>query len=110
MTNRAAFQSLLAKFLASSSFCGPYRWSMPAVAPWIRANRNASAPASSMTASGSTTLPFVFDIFLPSGSRMSPDSEIVWNGGFPVSSSPSITIRATQKKMISQPVSRTDVG
>ena len=63
-----------------------------------------------MTASGSTTLPFVFDIFWPSGSRISPDSEIVWNGSRSVSSIPSITMRATQKKMISQPVSRTDVG
>ena len=67
-TNRAAFQSLFAKFRASSSFCGPNRWSWPAVAPWIRAKRSASAPASSMTASGSTTLPFVFDIFCPCGS------------------------------------------
>jgi hypothetical protein len=32
---------------------------------------------------------------------MSPDSEIVWNGSRPVSSMPSIIIRATQKKMMS---------
>ena len=67
----------------------------------MRANRSASAPDSSITASGSTTLPFVFDIFWPSGSRMSPDSEIVWNGATLVSSRPSMTIRATQKKMMS---------
>jgi len=34
----------------------------------------------------------------------------VWNGGRPVSHSPSIIIRATQKKMISLPVSMTLVG
>jgi hypothetical protein len=72
-TKRVAFQSLLAKFRALSSFCAPNRWSSPGVAPWMRAKRSASAPDSSMTASGSTTLPFVFDIFRPSASRIRPD-------------------------------------
>ena len=72
-TKRVAFQSLLAKFRAFSSLAAPNRWSWPGAAPWISAKRRASAPVSSITPSGSTTLPFVLDIFLPSGSRISPD-------------------------------------
>ncbi len=72
-TKRVAFHSLFAKFRACSSLVAPNRWSLPGVAPWIRAKRRASAPDSSMTPSGSTTLPFVFDIFWPAGSRMRPD-------------------------------------
>ena len=74
---------------------------MPGVAPWISANRRASAPDSSMTPSGSTTLPFVFDIFWPSGSRIRPDRYTLWKGTSSVSVRPSIIIRATQKKMMS---------
>jgi hypothetical protein len=109
-TNRAAFQSLFAKLRPVSSFCGPNRWSRPGVEPWRRANRSASAPDSSITDSGSTTLPFVFDIFDPYGSRIRPDSETVWNGSASVRWRPSIIIRATQKKRISYAVSMTDVG
>jgi hypothetical protein len=72
-TKRVAFHSLLAKLRAFSSLAGPNRWSVPGAAPWISANRSASAPLSSITSSGSTTLPVVFDIFLPYGSRMRPD-------------------------------------
>ena len=53
---------------------------MPGVAPWTSANRTASAPCSSIIPSGSTTLPFVFDIFAPYGSRISPDRYTVSNG------------------------------
>jgi hypothetical protein len=63
VTKRVAFHSLLAKFRAFSSFARPNRWSWPAAVPWITAKRRASAPVSSMIPSGSTTLPFVFDIF-----------------------------------------------
>ena len=100
-TYRVAFHSLLAKFRAFSSLVVPKRWSWPAVVPWITAKRRASAPVSSMTPSGSTTSPFVLDIFLPSGSRISPDRYTVRKGSLPVRWSPSIIIRATQKKMMS---------
>ena len=63
MTNRVAFQSLFAKFRAFSSLVAPKRWSCPGVVPWMSAKRSASAPVSSMTPSGSTTLPLVLDIF-----------------------------------------------
>ena len=72
-TNRVAFHSLFAKLRAASTLAGPNRWSLPGVAPWTTAKRRASAPTSSMVASGSTVLPFVFDIFAPYGSRMRPD-------------------------------------
>ncbi len=54
-----------------------------------------------MTPSGSITLPLVFDIFWPYGSRMSPLRYTYRNGVSPISHSPSIIIRATQKKMMS---------
>ena len=72
-TKRAAFQSLLAKLRAFSSFSALNFWSFPGAAPWISAKRSASAPDSSIASSGSTTLPFVFDIFWPYGSRTRPD-------------------------------------
>ena len=109
-TNRVAFHSLFAKLRPVSSFCGPNFWSWPGVAPWITANRSASAPASSITTSGSTTLPFVFDMRWPCASRMSPDRYTVWNGSTSVRCSPSIIIRATQKNRMSWPVSMTEVG
>ncbi len=68
-----AFHSLFAKFRAFSTFAWPNFWSSPGVVPWTSANRSASAPDSSIVASGSTVLPFVFDIFAPSGSRMRPE-------------------------------------
>ena len=72
-TYRVAFHSLLAKFRAFSTLAGPNRWSLPGVVPWTMANRRASAPTSSIVPSGSTVLPFVFDIFWPYGSRIRPD-------------------------------------
>ena len=47
-------------------------WSLPGEVPLIRVNRNASAPITSIASSGSTTLPVVFDIFLPIASRTMP--------------------------------------
>ncbi len=72
-TYRAAFHSLFAKFLEFSSFWRPSFRSLPGAVPWTSAKRSASAPNSSIVAIGSTTLPFVFDIFWPYGSRTSPD-------------------------------------
>ena len=73
ITKRVAFHSLLAKLRAFSTFAVPNRWSWPGVVPWTSANRSASAPSSSIVASGSTVLPFVFDILAPYGSRIRPD-------------------------------------
>ena len=56
------------------------------------------------------TLPFVFDIFLPYGSRMSPERYTTEKGSSLVSHSPSIIMRATQKKRMSWAVSMTVVG
>ena len=72
-TNRVAFHSLFAKLRAFSTLAVPNRWSLPGVAPWTSAKRSASAPSSSIVASGSTELPLVFDIFAPYGSRISPE-------------------------------------
>jgi hypothetical protein len=52
-----------------------------------------------------------FDIFLPNSSRTRPVSAMVWKGGVPsIEYRPNIIIRATQKKMMSWPVSSTSVG
>src|ERR1051325_8540312 len=48
-----------------------------------RVKRTASAPNSSMTSSGSITLPFVFDIFCPCSSRTRPLRKTCVNGARP---------------------------
>ena len=84
--------------------------SRPGLSRMASVKRSASAPCSATSASGSTTLPLVFDIFCPSGSRTRPVRWTVWNGAWPVKWMPVITIRATQKKRMSKPVMRTSVG
>ncbi len=100
-TYRLAFQTLFANRWAPSRRSGDIRWSMPGAVPLTSAKRSASAPTSSMTPSGSTTLPRVLDILAPTGSRTMPWRYTMLNGSRPVSHSPSIIIRATQKKMMS---------
>ena len=56
------------------------------------------------------TLPFVFDIFWPSASRTMPCRYTTWNGTSPMHSMPSMIMRATQKKRMSKPVIRSEVG
>lgn len=63
-----------------------------------------------MTSSGSITLPNDFDILRPSESRTREWQYTSEKGILPVIFSPSMIIRATQKKRMSQPVSRIDVG
>src|SRR5579885_3264964 len=61
--NRDAFQILLAKALELSRRSGENTISVPGAAPLSNAIRTASVPYSSVTRSGSITLPLVFDIF-----------------------------------------------
>ena len=72
--------------------------------------RNASAPNSSITSSGSTTLPVDLLIFLPLASRTRPCKYTVLNGTLLTTASCIIIIRATQKNKISEPVTKSEVG
>ena len=56
------------------------------------------------------TLPLVFDIFSPCSSRMRPVMYTSRNGTSPMNFRPIIIMRATQKKMMSKPVTSTLVG
>ena len=58
--------------------------SWPAAVPVARVKRRASHPCSSMTLSGSTTLPSDLDIFRPFSSLTKPCRNTVWKGNFPV--------------------------
>src|SRR5450830_1115403 len=64
----------------------------------------------SMRSIGSSVLPLDLDIFCPLESRTRPCTYTVLNGIFPVKWVVIITIRATQKKIISKPVTSTEVG
>ena len=55
-------------------------------------------------------LPRDLDIFRPWSSRTRPWMNTVWKGAFFVCSQPEKIIRATQKKMMSYPVTSTSVG
>ncbi len=61
-------------------------------------------------ASGSMTLPLDLLIFCPRSSRTRPWMNTVRNGTSPMKCSPIIIIRATQKKMMSNPVTSTSPG
>jgi hypothetical protein len=63
-----------------------------------------------MTSRGSMTFPFTFDIFSPFSSRTIACRYTARKGTSPMKWMPSIIIRATQKKRMSCPVSRTEVG
>ena len=56
------------------------------------------------------TLPLDFDIFLPSASRTRALMKTRSKGTSPMKWMPIIIIRATQKKMMSKPVTRVLVG
>jgi hypothetical protein len=59
---------------------------------------------------GSSVLPLDLDIFWPCESRTRPCTYTVSNGTLPVKCVVIMTIRATQKKMMSKPVTSTDEG
>ncbi len=63
-----------------------------------------------MTSRGSITFPFVLDIFSPFSSRTIACRYTVRKGTSPMKCRPIIIIRATQKKMMSWPVSMTEFG
>ena len=109
-TKRVAFQSLFAKFRAALIFSSEKRMSLPGLLPVTSASRSASAPYWSITSSGSMPLPSDLDIFRPWASRTRPWINTVRNGTFPVCSMAEKIMRATQKKMISYPVTSVSVG
>src|SRR5574343_1943863 len=67
-------------------------------------------PIPSIRSIGSSTLPLDLDIFWPSESRIRPCTYTSRNGILPVRCLVIITIRATQKKMMSKPVTSTEDG
>ena len=72
--------------------------------------RRPSAPVWTMMSSGSTVLPLDLLIFLPSASPTRELMHTWWNGTSPMNFRPSMAMRATQKKMMSQEVTSTLVG
>ena len=80
------------------------------IMPWVLLSRRSSRPIPSIRSIGSRTLPLDLLIFWPLPSLMSPVMYISLNGTSPANLSPNIIIRATQKNMISKPVTRTLVG
>ena len=72
--------------------------------------RSASAPYWSIISSGSMPLPRLLDILRPCSSRTRPWMNTVRNGTSSMKCSPIIIIRATQKKMMSNPVISAAVG
>ena len=69
---RVAFHSLVAKLRYPSTRFSSILMSRPWLSIAAMKKRSASAPYWSIRPSGSTTLPFDFDIFCPSGARTSP--------------------------------------
>ena len=76
----------------------------------VRLATKSSSEMPSMRSSGSSTFPLDLLIFCPSASRIRPCTYTSRNGTLPVKCSDIITIRATQKKMMSKPVTSTEVG
>ena len=76
----------------------------------IRLKRSASAPNWSIISMGSIPLPSDLDIFRPWLSRTRPWIKTVRNGSSSICSIPEKIILATQKKIMSYPVTITVVG
>jgi hypothetical protein len=114
---RHAFQSLLQKFFPLSMRSSWKRMSCPCGAIDTMPKRRPSAPYLAIRSSGSGELPSDFDILRPCWSRMMPVKYTCLNGirfssgcpGF-VNSRPAMIMRATQKKMMSGPVTSVVVG
>ena len=100
MTTRD-FESYMQLFKLMESLVSP-----PDVLLYLRA----SVPNRSIVSRGSSTFPVVLLILAPWASRTNPCIYTVWKGALSVSCRPSMTIRATQKKRISYPVSSTLAG
>ncbi len=82
--------------------------------PWLSIaamkKRSASAPYWSIRPSGSTVLPFDFDIFEPSAARTRPWRYSVLKGTSSMKCMPCIIIRASQKNRMSKPEISTSLG
>ena len=110
LTRRKAFHILLLKLRPCSHKLSSKRMSLPAGAESIIPMRTPSAPNFSMSSMGSGELPRLLDILRPSLSRTIPVKYTFLNGNLPIYSSPAMIIRATQKKIMSGPVTRSLVG
>src|SRR4030095_1664318 len=86
------------------------RMSRPWAASAASVKRKASVPYLPMIATGATTLPSDLDIFCPSASRTRAWMYTWRKGSVFMRCRPSIAMRATQKKMMSKPVTSTEVG
>jgi hypothetical protein len=80
------------------------------IRPVVRFFTRSSMPMPSIKSIGSSTLPLDLDIFWPSASRIRPCTYTSLNGISPVMCLVIMTMRATQKKMMSKPVTSTDDG
>src|SRR5579871_1771209 len=112
-TNFNAFQILLLKFLPCSRLASSNNKSFPAGEEIIIPKRTASAPYLSISSNKSGELPRLLLIFLPCLSRTIPVKYTSLNGFFSsdlTNSNPAMIILATQKKIISCPVTNTEVG
>ncbi len=76
----------------------------------VRLATSASTSTPSIRSSGSSTFPFDFDIFWPSSSRTIALMYTSRNGMRPVNQVVVMIMRATQKKMMSKPVTSTFDG
>ena len=70
--NRLAFHSFVVKLREPATHSVDSAMSAPGFDPRAIVKRNASAPYSSISSSGSIVFPRDFDIFLPCWSRISP--------------------------------------
>ena len=105
-----AFHSLLANRWKASMRSASKRTSWLPVPTAAAQARTASAPYRSTISSGSTTFPFDLLIRDPSAAWMMLVI-ITWlNGFFWVNFRPVMIMRATQRKMMSRPVTSTSVG
>ncbi|CFO77449.1 Uncharacterised protein [Bordetella pertussis] len=78
--------------------------------PKVRLRTRPFRSMPSMRSTGSSVLPLDLLIFWPSASRISPCTYTCLNGTLPVMCMVSMTMRATQKKMMSKPVTSTLEG
>src|SRR6187399_580949 len=110
ITRRDACQSLLVKLRPSSSFSSSKKTSFPGGESIDRVKRNASVPQLSMMSRGSGELPSDLLILRPWPSRTMPVKNTCRNGISPRKKSDAMIMRATQKKMMSEPVTSTEFG
>ena len=109
-TKRKAFQTLLAKKEPCAHKSSSKSRSFPAGAVINMPTRTPSAPYCAMRSNGSGLLPNCLDILRRFLSRTIPVKYTSLKGRLPLNSYPAIIIRATQKKIMSCPVTKVLVG